>query len=197
MLAWVFRVIVICALVACGAVLFRKTDFFQPRLRKLLYCFLALLVSVGVISFPFEYWTEGFPSAEVALRFSSPAMTFSSFEVVEGENSVFALSENREMGGANIAIVGKSGQGWSSVKREDMSPRKTAYTVQADVELYECRQTGEFYVLVAPVGRAELTLSDERETTFESHYGLYVGYLGQVEGAYTLFLHENEIALFP
>ena len=35
-------------------------------------------------------------------------MTFSSFEVVEGENSVFALSENREMGGANIAIVGKS-----------------------------------------------------------------------------------------
>ena len=119
---------------------FRKEAFFKPRLRKLLYCFLALLVSAGVLFFPFEYWTEGFPSAEAALRFSSPAMMFSSFEVVEGENSVFALSENREMGGANIAIVGKSGQGWSGVEVEDMSPCKTAHTAQADVELYECSQ---------------------------------------------------------
>lgn len=147
MLSWISRVIVICALVVCGTILFRKADFFKPRLRKLLYCFLALLVSVGVIFFPFEYWTEGFPSAEAALRFSSPAMMFSSFEVVEGENSVFALSENREMGGADIAIVGKSGQRWNSIKREDMTPCKTAYTAQADIELYECRQTGEFYVV--------------------------------------------------
>ena len=185
----------IFVLVVCGAVLFRKADFFKPRLRKLLYCFLALLVSAGVLFFPFEYWTEGFPSAEAALRFSSPAMMFSSFEVVEGENSVFALSENREMGGADIAIVGKSGQRWNSIKREDMTPCKTAYTAQADVELYECRQTGEFYVLVAPVGGAELSLSDERQTTFEPHYGLYVGYLGQVEGAYNLFLNGEEISV--
>ena len=74
-----------------------------------------------------------------------------------------------------------------------MTPCKTAYTAQADVELYECRQTGEFYVLVAPVGGAELSLSDERQTTFEPHYGLYVGYLGQVEGAYNLFLNGEEI----
>lgn len=195
MLSWISRVIVIFVLVVCGAVLFRKADFFKPRLRKLLYCFLALLVSAGVLFFPFEYWTEGFPSAEAALRFSSPAMMFSSFEVVEGENSVFALSENREMGGADIAIVGKSGQRWNSIKREDMTPCKTAYTAQADVELYECRQTGEFYVLVAPVGGAELSLSDERQTTFEPHYGLYVGYLGQVEGAYNLFLNGEEISV--
>lgn len=195
MLSWISRVIVICALVVCGTILFRKADFFKPRLRKLLYCFLALLVSVGVIFFPFEYWTEGFPSAEAALRFSSPAMMFSSFEVVEGENSVFALSENKEMGGANIAIVGKSDQGWSGVEVEDMSPCKTAYTALADIELYECRQTGEFYVLVAPVGGAERVLSDERETTFEPRYGLYVGYLGQVEGAYNLFLNGEEISV--
>lgn len=187
--------IVIFVLVVCGAVLFRKADFFKPRLRKLLYCFLALLVSAGVLFFPFEYWTEGFPSAEAALRFSSPAMMFSSFEVVEGENSVFALSENKEMGGANIAIVGKSSQGWNGVEVEDMSPCKTAYTAQADVELYECRQTGEFYVLVAPVGGAELSLSDERQTTFEPHYGLYVGYLGQVKGTYNLFLNGEEISV--
>lgn len=39
-------------------------------------------------------------------------------------------------------------------------------------------QAGEVYVLVAPVGGAELSLSDERQITFEPHYGLYVGYLG-------------------
>lgn len=195
MLGWVFRVVAICVLVACGTVLFRKTDFFKLRFRKVLYCFLALLVAAGVIFFPLEYWIEGFPSAEAALRFSSPAMMFSSFEVVEGENSVFALSENKEMGGANIAIVGKSSQGWNGVEVEDMSPCKTAYTAQADVELYECRQTGEFYVLVAPVGGAELSLSDERQTTFEPHYGLYVGYLGQVKGTYNLFLNGEEISV--
>lgn len=195
MLAWAFRVVAICVLVACGTVLFRKTDFFKLRFRKVLYCFLALLVAAGVIFFPLEYWIEGFPSAETALRFSSPSMMFSAFDVIEGENSVFALSENRKMGGANIAIVGKSSQGWNGVEVEDMSPCKTAYTAQADVELYECRQTGEFYVLVAPVGGAELSLSDERQTTFEPHYGLYVGYLGQVEGAYNLFLNGEEISV--
>ena len=195
MLGWVFRVVAICVLVACGTVLFRKTDFFKLRFRKVLYCFLALLVAAEVIFFPLEYWIEGFPSAEAALRFSSPSMMFSAFDVIEGENSVFALSENRKMGGADIAIVGKSGQRWNSIKREDMTPCKTAYTAQADIELYERRQTGEFYVLIAPASGERLVLSDERGTKFETYYGLYVGYLGQVEGTYNLFLNGEEISV--
>ena len=72
MLSWISRVIVIFVLVVCGAVLFRKADFFKPRLRKLLYCFLALLVSAGVLFFPFEL-DRGLPLCGSCLAVFQPS----------------------------------------------------------------------------------------------------------------------------
>lgn len=195
MLLWAVRILAVCALALCGVLLFRRTGFFKTRLRKALYCLLALLLSAALLCFPFENWLKGFPTAESALWFSSPGMFSSSVRYVEGENSVFAISEDWEMGGVNIAIVGRTEQGWNGMRMSDMSPRKTAFTAQADVELYECRQTHEFYVLAAPVRGVELSLSDEMGTEFEFHCGVYVGYVGEMDGAYTLFINGDEVGL--
>lgn len=192
---WLIRIGCILLLVVAGIVLVHKTNVLRAGWKKALYLLGALLLSAALVLFPLEYFFYGFPTIETALRFSSPGMSLDSMRVVEGERSALVMSPNEETVGIYLAILVKTDSGWEGMNMRDSMPRARGYNEVAVVELYECQQAGECYVLVMPLRNAQISVKDTKGTDFEEIQGVYAAYLGELDEGYQLFVNGEEIPI--
>ena len=192
---WLIRVVCVLLFVTVGVFLSRKTSVLRARWKKALYILASLLVSVALVLFPLEYFFYGFPSIELALRFSSPGFNVDAMEVLKGEHSALVLAPEKRGGGVGVAVLEQAGTNWKGMTARDALSGETGFNTDASVTLYQCGETGERYAVVTPVMDKALTVSDTEGTTFIEVYGQYVGYVGEIQGEYHLYVNDEELLI--
>ena len=187
MIGVVSTVLLIVA-VAAAALVIQKSRIHRKRRAVLLFAAAALVLSMcGSYVVSYHILTFSTPeSALFAFDLNTPEL------VAEGKESALAVSAE------SVYILRRHGSGW----KLDPSFDKALGVINTDTALaylYRFRDTQDYYVLVYNLGAEPVSVSDNRETAFQSAgqrapqsgqaFVSHCGYVPEADGDYRLYLN--------
>lgn len=192
-----FRILAGAVLLGVGLLLLRRSGHSTRRHRTILFLLAAFLVGVLYL-IPVENLFVTFASPEEAYRYAN---TGTAGTVMEGKTTCFVVASDGKT--ESCLIIPRAGHGWKIGRGVDTRCVNRQISDVASVQVYQYKDTDDFYVVISGIQAGELEVSDNRGSAFfatrnfvqalDAEYYTYYAYVFGLDQTYQLRIGKETI----
>ncbi|MBQ9859461.1 MAG: hypothetical protein IJO76_02135 [Clostridia bacterium] len=155
-----------------------------------------IVLSLALSFLPFENSFVTFSSPEAAYKYYYP--TASPYQIIKGNESDLVLGDGRD-GTTTILIVPKNEDGWKVGIGSEINTVYNGIAGTLPVQIHRYKDSNDYYITVFGEHGKELSISDNRGSTFASDLQLrnvYRAHIADMNRQYELTVNGEKIDLF-